>query len=857
MQKFKKFVSSVVAFSIAASVFATVSFASVSADVKGTEYESEANVLGALNIMVGDADTGNFRPEDPIKRSEVTKVGVAIMGLSSSAGSSQNNASRYPDMGPAHWANGFVNIATAQGLVIGDDTGSFRPDDQIKYSEAVAILVRALGYEPQADSKGGYPSGYVATASSIGLTKGVKGTADTLIKRGDVARLAYNALTIKLMEQTNFGSNPSYEIVDKTLLKDKLDVELVSGRVEAVGSSVLNGGSALEKDEIQIGEKIYKVGNADVRTVLGFEVDAYISDASGKKQQKVLTLVPAEGKNNVVTVGASDIEKIVNEDGTKELHYRADKESSKISKLNVDPEAYIMYNGKASTFDKFTQIKSGSIILLDSNSNKKYDVVFINETSNYVVDSVYPSSNKITDKYNNGTLELDFEDDNKTIILEKGNELIDLKALKEWDVITLTVSEDKELIYGNVSENPVTGKISEADSEYVYIGSEKYEIASNYPYSLELGTEGTFYLDFDGKIAAFDGKSAKSSNYAYLEDLSVSTGMDKTLKLKLFTKDGKLEVLNSADKIKVNQNSGLTPEKALAAIGEKGQVITFETNSKGLVTRINTSTKSSEIDEKSFIMNLKEDGVEYKSASSKLLGSEMNITVGADTVIFDIPSGGSTSDYAIRDKGIFADGGRYDITVYDVTENYKAGVIVVTNSESKTDEASEIAIISKITTSSDENGDTVYKIYAFSGGKEINLIAEDDALIKKADGSKLALGDIIQFRASSSGKLDAVKLLLDIKTKDTEARNEISENLTTVYGRIIKKFSGSVNVQVGDGKAENYTVADAKIYVYDSKLTKNNITVGDESDLQSYENDGGRVFMRIYKDEVKEIVVVK
>ena len=88
-------------------------------------------------------------------------------------------------------------------------------------------------------------------------------------------------------------------------------------------------------------------------------------------------------------------------------------------------------------------------------------------------------------------------------------------------------------------------------------------------------------------------------------------------------------------------------------------------------------------------------------------------------------------------------------------------------------------------------------------------------------------------------------------------KTQHSDNLTTIYGRIIKKFSDSINVQVGDSKAENYDFSNATIYVYDSELTRKNITIGDASDLQSYENDGGRVFMRIYKDEVKEIVVVK
>ena len=234
MNIFKKVISSVAAAAVSATMLATPVFAKVPNDVIGTDYEESAAVLGVLGVMVGDAGTGSFRPNDPIIRSEVTKVGVTLMGLNDAANSS-NHATKYPDVVENHWANGFINIATNQGMVEGDDVGTFRPDEQIKFAEAAAIMVRALGYEPQAESKGGYPSGYTVTASNIGLTKGVSASANDLINRGEVAKMAYNALTIKMMEQTGFGTNVKYEVVDKTLLKDKLDVDLISGNVQAVG----------------------------------------------------------------------------------------------------------------------------------------------------------------------------------------------------------------------------------------------------------------------------------------------------------------------------------------------------------------------------------------------------------------------------------------------------------------------------------------------------------------------------------------------------------------------------------------------------------------------------------------------
>ena len=172
MNRLKKITASLLALVLILSLSVSMSHASIAQDVRNTKYRTVAQVLGALKIMVGDAGTGDFRPDDSIKRSEATKIGVALLGLASNA-ESDKGATRFPDIESDYWANGFINTAVTHGLVIGDDTGNFRPEDKIKFSEVVTILIRVLGYESQAKANGGYPIGYITTASSIGLSKGV------------------------------------------------------------------------------------------------------------------------------------------------------------------------------------------------------------------------------------------------------------------------------------------------------------------------------------------------------------------------------------------------------------------------------------------------------------------------------------------------------------------------------------------------------------------------------------------------------------------------------------------------------------------------------------------------------------
>lgn len=867
MFKFKKLISTVVALTITASMLATTAFAAIPSDVKDTEFEEAAQVLGALNIMVGDAETGEFRPNDPIIRSEATKVGIALMGLTDVAQSSASST-KYPDVPANHWATGFINVATDQKLVQGDDVGTFRPNAQIKYSEAVAIMIRALGYEPQAIAKGGYPSGYMVTASNIGLTKGVAGSANQLIDRGTVAKMAYNALTIKLMEQTGFGTNVSYEVVDKTLLKDRLDVELVEGIVNAVGTSSITGTSQLEKDEIQIGDKIYKIGTADVRTILGFNVEGYIYKDTKTNKETLLLAVPVEGANNTVAIPSENIDTITNEESSKSINYWKDPDSDKKStKATIANDAKVMYNGKSGSFEDFKMIDSGNIVLLDSDNNGVFDIVFVNETKNYVVEEVVETTHKIIDKYGQKTLVLDPEDENLSFHLTNGSQDIELKDLKEWNVITLTISKDGNLIYGEVSTNSISGTVTETDDEKVFIDGKGYYVASNYPGSIKLLDEGTFYLDAEGKIAAVDSKTTISSNYAYIENIGLSSGLDKVLEFKLFTKNGEVVTLASGNKIKVNEESNLTPEKALEAIkGNRdkaaGQLITFEKNSDGKITRVSTYEKSSKIDEDKFILNMEEEGVVYNSASSKLVGKDMSVNITSNTIIFDIPKTAKDSDdYSIRDKSFFVNENEYDVLVFNVTEDYNAQAIIVTNSTGVANEESSIAVVDKITTMQNEDGNKVQKLYAFMDGKEVSFMtSESDVLVKDGGNGKVALtkGDIIQFKTNTSDEIDNITVLHDVTKKDTEYSKTHSDNMKTMYGKVTKKFTQSFNLQVNDGAVENLSFADAKVYVVDTTKTNKQITVGDFGDVQKYDEAAPeRVFVRIYKDVVQEIVVIK
>ena len=858
MSKFKKFISSLTVSALLVSAIPTFSLAYVASDVAGTDHEDAAKVLGALEIMVGDAGTGLFRPDDAIKRSEAAKVAVALKGLTKLAESS-TASTKFPDVASDHWANGFINVGASEGLIIGDDVGTFRPDDRISYVEAVIILVRALGYEPQAIAKGGYPTGYITTASSIGLSKNVVSSATKLISRGDVAQLAYNALTIKKMEQVGFGTNVQYNVSDKTLLSDNLNVNLVNGVVTAVGNSSIDG-KTVDKGRLMIDGKNYKTGNADVRNVLGFYVDAYITNSKSEKGRDILLVAnPTEGQNSTVSISADNIKSITEKSGSKVIEYYAKENDRKSTSATINSTAKIVYNGVLGTWGDLAEIDSGSIVLLDTTRNTKYAIVFVNETVNYVVDYVTESSHRIIDKYNQSALTLDPDNSDLTYTIDKDNKAVDISELEEWDVITFTISKDKNLVYGTTAKNPVTGSVTAKSSDHYYIDDVKYKVASNYTNTIDLNDNGTFYLDSEGKIAAFDGKGNISTNYAYINKMAVESGLDGTLKFEFFNKNSELVTLKAANKIRVNDSAALNAKEALNAVGETNQLVTYESNEKGEVTKIYTSKKSDDIDEDNFTLNFAESGVEYKSTSSTLLAGKMNVKVDSNTLIFDIPSSAKNSDdYAVRDKSFFIDGGKYDVSVYDVKEDLTAGVIIVTNSDGKTGEDTSIAVVDKISAAKNSDGDTVEKLEAYMDGKKVSMYTSKANVLVKNGSKAIEAGDIVQLKTNSTGEIDGITLLFDINDSDKESSVQHSANMLTEYGKITKKFSNSFNFQTNDGAVKNYAIGNAEIYVVESGRNDKKISVGSKSDIRKYDDaDPERVFVRVYKDEVKEIVIIR
>ena len=150
----------------------------------------------------------------------------------------------YSDLSSVPWAVDHINYLTRYGVLSGDGSGSFRPNDTVTRAEFVKMIVTAFKLAETGSTTGfgdvkasDWYAPYVATGVANGLVKGISDTyfgANDKITRQDLAVLCYRA------------SQNASMILGKTNLNTPTDLASVADYAKAAVESfyaagVING----------------------------------------------------------------------------------------------------------------------------------------------------------------------------------------------------------------------------------------------------------------------------------------------------------------------------------------------------------------------------------------------------------------------------------------------------------------------------------------------------------------------------------------------------------------------------------------------------------------------------------------
>ena len=113
-------------------------------------------------------------------------------------------AKAFTDVPTTHWSYEYVTELTASGIVNGVTPTTFYPNSEVKYGEALKLIMLAAGYSEQAKTGSHWASGYLTRAYRDGLVTNPNLDLNATVDRNTIASIAAKAL--KLSPVTNITS---------------------------------------------------------------------------------------------------------------------------------------------------------------------------------------------------------------------------------------------------------------------------------------------------------------------------------------------------------------------------------------------------------------------------------------------------------------------------------------------------------------------------------------------------------------------------------------------------------------------------------------------------------------------------
>lgn len=189
MKNFKRILALVLAVMMVVTCMVSVSAADEAVEAKWNDVAISR--LQDLDIFVGDEE-GKLEPEKNVSRVQMAVLTSRVMTgkVDRLYWESYVNDTTFLDIENTY-AEGVGAIAYAyeNGIVKGKSAERFDPNGNVTYRDALAMVVRSLGYDAS------YPNGIINKAIKLGLTNGISGVEYTAeATRGVVATILYNAL---------------------------------------------------------------------------------------------------------------------------------------------------------------------------------------------------------------------------------------------------------------------------------------------------------------------------------------------------------------------------------------------------------------------------------------------------------------------------------------------------------------------------------------------------------------------------------------------------------------------------------------------------------------------------------------
>ena len=477
--------------------------------------------LQTLGIMEGNED-GDFQLEKPVTRAEFAAIASRMMNMGSLA-ESYGGRQVFDDVPADHWANGYIVMLSNMGIINGMGDGTFAPDEYLSYENISKMLVCCLGYSVQAEGMGGYPTGYTALASQLGLLDGV--STSYQFTREATANMVYNALYVNIMTEEYTSAGTNY-VVSDTTFRDGFstsvngNVERLEGVVTAtVDAYMYNAVPGMGSDQVQIENLLYYTSDTKAAQYIGQKVVYYVDTDNSNR---VISMRVSED-NEIYTVDADDLRSV----GTSSVSYYSS--SNRTQTLDLSDGIVLLKNNRPVSWSpsELENLDGGELTFINNSGDEDsdIDVIIYKSYVSGVVESVNASQNMIY--FNSSTLvngrtyiDVDPENDDIRAVLYKADGTpASIEDVSEDDLISVCVSSDGTFMEGIISDVYEEGIISSVSDDELTINGTTYPVeSSSVTDSISIDREVRVYINFKGE-AAYIKQITTSTNYGYVAEI--------------------------------------------------------------------------------------------------------------------------------------------------------------------------------------------------------------------------------------------------------------------------------------------------------------------------------------------------
>lgn len=389
-------------------------------DIKDDETMRYAEVLSAMGFISG-YDDGTFKPENEISR--VDFMSVLIKSLNLTPENASVSGYNFYDVAEGSWEYNVMSFAVKQNLYSVYNDNTVRPDAPITYMDAAVAYLRAMGYAASAEANGGYIYGYATIANQLALDTGVEIKRN--LTRGDAVRLIYNCLNAPINKVVRYGTFVQYSNDTKeNILSYYHNVYRSEGIVTATNVSALGDYIQLNSGYISIDTETYACENKQYSVLLGYNVDFYYRHAETENE---IVIIQKHKNVEEITIKGEDV---ISYQNGKLKYLEDDKE--RVIKIEFD-HTFIKNNRYCTDYSSKDFKPSPGYITVIANDGQKYDVVHSYEYFNGVVKSVTALVGVMTISFDYGLkpIELDVKDKNLFIELYTDGNRMDAEVKYE------------------------------------------------------------------------------------------------------------------------------------------------------------------------------------------------------------------------------------------------------------------------------------------------------------------------------------------------------------------------------------------------------------------------------------------